>query len=85
MTFEGQRKILAIVMKKFTGKCQILTGAPEKIREAFSRLTIWTVFNSAIFRHNFCAECHIFLTRPSKFRRIPILLLTPDLNSKERG
>ena len=58
-------------MKKFTGIWQILTGAPEKKREAFFRLTIWTVLNSAVFRQKFCAECHIFLTRPSKFEISP--------------
>ena len=34
--------------------------------------------NSAIFSQNFCAESHIFLTRPSKFRQTPIELLTSD-------
>ncbi len=64
--------MLAIVMKKFTGTLQILTGTPEKFRETFFRLTVWTVLDSAIFCQNFFAECHIFLTRPSKFRETPI-------------
>ena len=69
---DGLWKTLAIVMKNFTGMWQILTDAAEKNREAFSRITIWTVLNSAKFCQNFCAERHIFLTRPSKFRQIPI-------------
>ena len=55
---------------------------PEKNREAFSTLTIWTVLNPATFHHNFGPACHLFLTRPAKFRQIPIYLLTPDLNYK---
>ncbi len=58
-------------MKKFTGIWLILTGAAEKNREVFSRLTIWTVLNCAKFLYKFCAERHTFLTRLSKFRQIP--------------
>ncbi len=59
-------------MQNYTGIWEILTGAPEKNREAFSMPTIGTLLNAAIFCQNFCAECHIFLTRPSKFRQTPI-------------
>jgi len=50
LTFDGLLKIFAIVMKKITGLWQILTCAPEKNREAFSRLAVRTVLNSAIPR-----------------------------------
>ncbi len=65
-------KILANIKKKLTWILKILTGALEKNREAFSRLTTWTVLNSIVFRYIFCTEIHIFLTRPSKFRQTPL-------------
>ena len=59
LAFDGLREVLAIVMKNFTRIWQILTDAPEKNREAFSRPTIWTELDSARFCQNFCAERHI--------------------------
>ena len=53
-------------------ECEDLHLSLDDGVEAFSKVIIWTVSNSAIFCQKFCAECRIFLTRPPKFRQTPI-------------